>query len=250
MKRTTLFVAATIMLSATTHIAVAQNGDDIINKHIEAIGGEAAWSKVKSVRMSGTASAMGMEMPLTITILDKKAMRSNMSVMGTDGFAIMTEKGGWMYLPVQPGMDKVTPIPEGQMGGGKGGLNYKKAQLAEKTDIASAKYIGNDTLDNVPCMKVAIKSKANEEATAYFDVKTYYLVRMEVKAKAGDEETEVAFSFSNFQKRPEGIVVPMTQSSAGMGGDLTIKTFEVNPQIPDNYFDAEAAAAALKAGKK
>jgi len=236
MKRTTLSLAAMLLLSATANIAVAQTGDEIIAKHIDAIGGEKNWNNVKSMKMVGSTSIQGMEVNMDITVVDQKAMRTNMSIMGMEGYIIMTEKEGWMYMPFQPGMDKVTPMPEEQVKKAKGNFSIKNTVLADRTKIAKATYSGKDTLDGVACHKVLVADKEGNEQTAYFDAGTYYMVRAERKVKQKDEEQEVSISYSNFQKQPEGVVVAMTQSNPMMGGDITFKKIEINKPIADGYF--------------
>lgn len=240
MKKTAFYVAAALVLSASTNAIAQKTGDEIINKHIEAIGG-AAWNNVKSIKMAGSASAMGMEIPMDITVVDGKAMRTNMTVMGMEGYIIVSGQEGWMYMPFQPGYDKVTPLPADQLQSMSGRMSIKSMQLADKSQIASATLAGMDTLDNVPCYKVTVKDKDNSEQTAYFDANTYYMVRTERKVKQKDEEQEVAVSFSNFQKLPQGVVVPMVQSNPMMGGDITFKKVEVNPTLSDSYFKPEAS---------
>lgn len=242
MKKTYLYLAAALVLSAT-NVATAQTGDEIIAKHIDAIGGEKNWDKVKSIKMTGSTNMQGMDIAMEITVLDKKAMRTNISVMGMDGYIIITEAGGWMYMPFQPGMDKVTPIPADQAKRMAGNMSIKSAQLADKSVITSAKFAGRDTLDNVPCLKVVITGTDGAEQTAYFDAATYYMVRAERKTVVNDEEQEVAFSYSNFQKLPEGVVVPMTQSNPALGGDVNFKKVEVNQKVADNYFKPEEPKA-------
>jgi outer membrane lipoprotein-sorting protein len=237
MKKYSLSLLAVAVLSATTTSSTfAQSGDEIIAKHIEAIGGEKNWNKITSLKQTGAMSVQGMEIATSRTTVDKKGMRMDLSVMGMDCYVILTSKEGWMYMPIQPGMDKVTPIPEDQIKQSQGRLNIKHSLLADKSQITAAKYLGTDTMDNVPCFKVAVSDKDGNDQTAYFDVSNYYLVRSEVKVKTKDEEQELAMTFSNFQKLPEGIVIPMTENNPQMGGDIVYKTVEVNKPVSDDVF--------------
>ncbi len=242
MKKITLFIAAAVALSAQSVVSFAQTGDEIITKHIEAIGGEKAWSKVKSMKMTGATSVQGMDVGMEIMIQDQKAMRTNVSLMGMEGYIIITDKGGWMYMPFQPGMDKVTPYPEEQLKAVKGNLSIRNGFLADKSVVKSSKFSGRDTLDGVPCLKVDISGTDENERTVYFDAKNYYMVRVESTVKKGDEEAEVAVSYSNFQKQDGGIVVPMTQTNPMLGGDIVFKKVEVNPAFPEGTFVATEPA--------
>jgi len=57
--------------------------------------------------------------------------------------------------------------------------------------------------------------------------------------KADGQETEVSYSFSNFTKLPEGIVVPMGMTiplGPGFNADFTIAKVEVNKAIDESIF--------------
>ena len=96
---------------------------------------------------------------------------------------------------------------------------------------------GTDTINSVPCYKVKITSKEGSESVCYFDSKTYYLVKQDVKAKVQDEEQEMSLTFSNFKKQPEGIIIPMTYGTPQ--GDITFKTVEINKKIDEKLFTPE-----------
>ncbi len=227
-------VAAALSLTASAGVAFAQTADQIIAKHIEATGGEKAWSKITSLKLVGALSIQGGEFPMTITSVTNKAARVDVSPFGMDGYLIITPTAGWMYMPIQ-GVDKVTPLTEDQLSQYKNNLNMKKLFVVDKERAKGAKYTGMDTLDNVPCMKLVMKTAEGDDETAYFDAKTYYMVRLEKKMKVKDEEQEVAVSFGDFRKQPEGIVIPFKQSSP-MGGDIIYKTVEVNKPISEDVF--------------
>ncbi len=237
MRTITLSLLAGAALAMSSNVATAQNGDDIIKKHIEATGGEKAWAKVNSIKLTGNMNIQGMEVPTSRTIVNNKGMRMDFSIMGMECYVIMTPDAGWMYMPVQPGMEEVKEMPKDQVKQAANKLNVRHSMLCDATQISKASYSGMDTLDKMPCYKVAVTSKDGDESTAYFDTKTYYLVRTEVKVKVkDDEEQEVAMSYSNFQKQPEGIVVPMTETNPMMGGDIVYKSIEINKPVAEDYF--------------
>jgi hypothetical protein len=222
-------------LAVTTGLTVkAQTADEIIVKHIEAMGGNANWNKINSIKLSGSASMGGMDMAMSQTTVNDKGMRMDMSMMGINGYTIITPTEGWMYMPVQPGMDKVTPLPADQVKASQGKLKVKSGLLLDKSAISKAEYIGKDTINQVGCYKLKVTDKDGTDQTAYFDATTYYLVRLEVKLKMQDEEQEVALNYSNFQKQPEGIVYPMVLGSSQ--GDFTIKTIEINKPVDASVF--------------
>ena len=78
-------IVFSFLLLATTFIAKAQTADEIIAKHIEAIGGAENWKKVNSIKMEGTMQVQGAEVAVTQTVLHGKGSRQDISVMGMNG---------------------------------------------------------------------------------------------------------------------------------------------------------------------
>lgn len=222
-----------LLLAAGMTSAMAQNGDDIIRRHIDAIGGEDNWSKIVTMKAVGTLSVQGMEISMTQTTVHNRAMRTDFSVMGSDGYMIVTSTDGWMYMPMQ-GVTKATPLPEEQLKTMREKLSVRSAMLADKKLVSKAEYAGKDTIDKAECYKVKVTDKDGNLQTAYFDASTYYLVRMEGTAKGEGGEQEVNVNFSDFKKLPEGVVMAMKVGSAQ--GDIIFKTVEVNKTIDENIF--------------
>ena len=148
-------------------------------------------------------------------------------------------------MPMQ-GMDKVTPIPADQLKMASDKMTTKGAMLADKSSIDKSELVGRDTVTNIPCFKIKITSKDGNVQTDYFDVVTYYLVRTEMSVKGPDGEQELAMSFSDFKKQPEGITIPMTMTSPLGVGDITVKSIEINKPVSDDAFKPSAPATDKK----
>ncbi len=73
MKNTKISLAA-ILIICCSFGATAQTSDEIIAKHITAIGGLENWNKLKSLKMEGTIKAQGAEIKITIFQVDKKCL--------------------------------------------------------------------------------------------------------------------------------------------------------------------------------
>lgn len=222
-----------LAISATALTSFAQTADQIIQKHIEAIGGTKNWDKIKTVKLVGAMSAQGMEIPVTQTIVNDKATRTDITAMGQTGYIIMTPTKGWQFMPFT-GQTAPQEIPADQLKTNKSQLNYKNMQMVDKSLISKATLEGNDTINSVNCFKLKVTNKEGNEITCYFDAATYYLVRQETKVKVQDDEQEVGISYSNFKKQPEGIVIPMTMGTPQ--GDITFKSVEFNKPVDDKIF--------------
>src|SRR4051812_15531399 len=90
-----------MLLAICSRFVGAQNLDEIINKHIEAIGGRDNWAKIKTMRTFSTMKAQGAEIKFTIAQVDGRAMRQDINLMGMNGYNILKNNEGWSYSPWQ-----------------------------------------------------------------------------------------------------------------------------------------------------
>jgi hypothetical protein len=236
-----------VAITAGTATLKAQNADEIMKKHIEAMGGTDNWNKINSIKLKGNMSAQGMEIEMTQTTINHKATRMDISLMGQKGYSILTPTEGWAYMPFMPGGDKVTALPAEQVKGQQDQLNVNTGLMMDKSEYSKLEYIGRDTIDNIPCYKVKVTAKDGTAETAFFDATTYYLVREEMTMKLMDQEQEVALNYSNYQKQPEGIVYPMTKKTPQ--GDLIYKSIEINKPIDESVFKPDQTPSATDTKK-
>lgn len=139
-----LNIAVTLGLCSTVFVSSAQKADEIISKHIEAIGGKDNWSKVKSFKADGVMKANGTEIKITFLQIDKKAMRQNINVMGMDGYSIITNTEGWSYMPFQ-GQTKPEPLTADD-------LKNSQDELYIQDDFLTYKELGKNSSTLVKMM--------------------------------------------------------------------------------------------------
>src|SRR5690349_3167054 len=73
----------------------SQTVDEIVAKHLDAVGGKEKLSGVTSVHMEGTVEVMGTSGTTKSTILNGKGSRSESELGGQQVVNVYTDKGGW-----------------------------------------------------------------------------------------------------------------------------------------------------------
>ena len=202
MRAIKLSILSAMIVTAGFTSVKAQNADEIIQKHIAAIGGADNWNKINSMKKVGSMSIQGMDIGFTLTVVNNKGVRTDINAMGQSGYVIMTPKEGWMYMPFQ-GVDKVTPIPAEQLKSGAEQMNVKSRMLVDKSEVSKAEFLGKDTLNNAPVYKLKITDKEGNTHTDYFDATTYYIVRTEMTVKAQDAEQELSMVITGVKVKSE-----------------------------------------------
>lgn len=235
----TLKLAAFFIIAALGVTSVkAQTADEIINKHVEAIGGLENWKKVTSMVQTGTMAVQGMNIDLTISTLNGKGTRQDIVAMGMTNYMIVTPTEGWRFFPIQ-GQQAPEAMTADDVKEGQDGLDVTGNLVDYKAKGHTAEFLGKEDVDGNECFKVKITQKGGKVETYFIDPKTYLLVKSVSVMKANGQEAEVFTSYSNYQKLPEGILVPMSMSiplGPGMNVDLTIAKVEVNKAIDESLF--------------
>lgn len=229
-----LFVATAFSFATVK----AQTADEVISKHIEAIGGLENWKKVTSLVQTGTMAVQGMNIDVVNTIVHNKGSRQDINIMGMNNYVIITPTAGWSYMPVQQ-KTEVEPMTEEQVKQGQDALDIQGSLVDYKAKGHAVELLGKEDVDGTECFKLKVTKKDGGVETDFIDPKTYYIVKSTQVKKADGQEAEVSYSFSNFTKLPEGIVVPMGMTiplGPGFNADFTIAKVEVNKAIDESIF--------------
>lgn len=231
MKKFLLSILATMIVGFS--FAQDLTADQIVNKYIDAIGGKAAWSKVNSLVMKGTLKVQGAELALTLSVLDKKGMKQEFSVNGMNGYQIITPDSGWNFSPFQ-GQKIPEPITADDLKQGQDQLDVQGNLIDYAAKGHTIELLGKDDVDGVEAYKLKETLKSGKVETIYIDPETFYIIRDVTKQKANGQETEVKTDLSNYQKLPEGIVVPMSIKLPF--GELVLTEVKVNSDVDPSIF--------------
>ena len=226
------FAVAGLFLSA---MSFAQTADEIVAKHISAIGGAENWKKVNSMRQEATLSVQGMDIPLVISAVHNKATKQEYTVMGMTGYSIITAEGGWNFNPMQ-GQTKPEPITQDELKYGKDQLDLQGDFVDYKAKGHAIQLMDKEDIEGVECLKVKLTRKSGNESIFFFDPKTYYIVRPSSKMSANGQEVESVVNMSNYQKLPEGIVIAYTIESTAVPAPITVTKVIVNGKIDEAVF--------------
>src|SRR5258707_10533506 len=109
-------IKGALLLSATLAIVTtqAQSVDEIISKHLDALGGKKVINGIKSVYVESTVDIRGNEAPSITYILNGKGYKNELDFNGTKIVQCVTEKGGWAINPMAA-QSTATAIPDEQL---------------------------------------------------------------------------------------------------------------------------------------
>ena len=216
----------------------AQTAEEIIAKHVEAIGGEANWKKVNTLRQEATLSVQGMDINVVISGIHNKGVRQEFNVMGMSNYSIITPTAGWNFMPIQ-GQTKPEPMTEEQLKYGVDQVDLQGDVVDYKTKGHSVVKLDNEEVEGISCFKIKLTRKNGNEMVYFIDPKSFYCVRTASKLVANGQEMETISNLSNYQKLPEGIVLPFTLESSTVPAPINISKVVVNGPVDEALFKVQ-----------
>lgn len=228
-----LLLLSTIFLSSYAVMAQA-NADEVVNKHIEAIGGAENWKKINSIIMEGSMSVMGTDVALVITQLNNKGSRQDISAAGMAGFVIMTPETGYIFMPFQ-GQQAPEPMTADDIKEGVDDLDIQGSRLIDyKAKGHTVELMGTEEIEGTECYKLKVTRKNSGEQTMFIDKDNYLLVRSTQKRKAMGQEMDVNIDYSDYRE-VANVKIP---HAIGQGmGTVVMTSVKVNEAIPASSFE-------------
>lgn len=218
--------------------AKAQAADDIIAKHIDAIGGKEKLSQVTSVYLESTTEIMGNEATSKTIILNGKGYKNEMDFNGQQIVQVLTDKGGWAINPFG-GSTSATAITPEQYKSSEDGIYLPDPLFNYAEHGAKVELEGQEKVGDINAYKIKYTNKDSAITSFYIDPATNYIIQ---EVRTGDvqgQPTDITISYSDYKKTDFGIVIPYN-SGIDMGQfnlKNTTTKVEVNKPVDPSIFD-------------
>jgi hypothetical protein len=230
---------ASTMAVFVTFGAYAQSVDEIVDKHVAALGGMDKLNGVKTVVTDRSLSVQGMEIPSKTTVVVGKAMRSESTVMGNSMVSVINGGSGWMIRPtMMGGTGEPEDLPAEQLKQQMGQLSPFGALVNYKTNGSKVELVGKEKVDKKDVYHLKVTSKEGQTTDEYIDATTYLVSK--IKATMQGQEGEILFSD---YKEVDGVKFPNTMEIVGgQMGSITFLTNKivVNGPVDDKIFTKPA----------
>lgn len=218
----------------------AQTVDEIIDKHIVALGGKEKLRTVSSVRMNIKGQAQGFEFPVEMISKKNGSVKTTTTIQNMKMVQAYDANAGqgWFVNPMM-GDKKAQKMNEEQVKqvqeqGGK----MESDLLDYKEKGHTAEYLGKEDMDGEEVYLVRLTKKNGNITYYYIDVLTHLILKEKTKAKMKDKEFETETYYSNYQT-VDGITSPgsIENMSGGMlAFQINVEKIEYNIAIDDKEF--------------
>lgn len=220
----------------------AQTADDVIDRHLDAMGGIANIRAIQSVRMVGIIQTKGGSVPITIQAVNHKGMRMDITAQGMTQTTAITDSLSWMTNPFagQPNPERMS--------------DDQQSSLTDQLDLAGGlvdyqmkgnkvNLVGKEKIGDTEVYKLKLTRKSGKVEYDYIDTNTYLLVRTTAFQRINGEQ-QASDSWSLDYKKVNGYSMAYTIKirSAGDSSDQVIKfdTIHINPTVDERIFKIPA----------
>lgn len=227
-----------LIIAGIAQVAAAQTVDDIVEKHVKAMGGEKL-AKLQSMKISAEMDIMNMKVPITTTIVQNKGFRSETTVQGMTVVQAVSGTTGWAINPMT-GNTKATALPEDAV-----------KSLANETDLTGLYNYkekgykltldGEEDLAGAKVYKVTMTLPSGVRRVNYISKDTFYILKIVAQTKVNGQDIMSENIQSDF-RAVDGIYYPFasevtTSAMPGTKMGLKITSLVVNPTVDPKIFE-------------
>lgn len=232
MKTNKLLVATlTAFVSISSY---AQTVDEIVDKHIAAMGGADKLKGVSTIVIERTLAVQNMEIPNKTTVVVGKALRTESSVMGNSMVQVVEGATGWMIRPaMMGGTGDPEDMPAEMVKQQAGQLDpfgelYNYKEKGNKVEL-----VGKEKVEKDDAYHLKVTTKDGQVMEQYIDANTFMLTKLKTTINGQDGE----IMFSDY-KEVEGIKMANTMDMTSQMGALTFITNKVtvNAKVDEAIF--------------
>lgn len=240
------FVAGACWLLAS--LAVAQPAaltlEELLARHRQAVGGEAAWDAWHNLRLTGAITAQGAETGASFVLTYVNGipgkLRFDFSAQELPGTVAFNGEGGWLQSPF--GEREVRVMSGEQVASWRRQTDFA-GPLMHPREKGLTLEVGET--DPEGRYTVRVTGGAGASQTLYLDAESYLVVRQETTAEVQGAEVALVTTFTDFA-RTGGLLFARSVESrvegAPAGQLIHIDTAELDVELPPDLFSTPPGA--------
>ena len=215
--------------------AQGQTVNDIISKHLGAMGGRQKIITLNSAFMTGTFTAMGATAPINITTTKKHMIGSRIDIDadGVNNYQVITPNNGWIFTPIQgdkePRLlaDDQVKVLQVQLDLHGPFINYNEKGI--KIEMA-----GKDSVDGALCYKLKVTSPNTNVMIYFINSQSDLIVKTSTKMFQFGKLEDVETTYSDYKQNDDGYWFAYT--NAGPRGTTHHIKITTNVAVDINIF--------------
>ena len=231
-------MALGLVLAASAARAQTPSAEDIVAKNLAARGGLDKLRAVSTMKMTGTVTAQGMEMPLTVMTKRPNRMLQETTVQGARLVSAFDGERAWAINP-RLGSSQPTDLTGPQAESVKDQSTFDGPLVAYKERGDTLEVVGPADIAGGKAWKLKLTRKTGRAMFIYIDAQSYLEKEWSTTVDQNGMSMDFETVMSDYAPTPEGIMVARTLRTMVGGkqqGMLKVLTVEFNTPIDDSVF--------------
>ncbi|HLG35516.1 MAG TPA: outer membrane lipoprotein-sorting protein [Bacteroidia bacterium] len=228
----------TFLFLLATGIASAQTVDEVISKHIAAMGGKEKLAALQTAKITSSLDMQGMKLPIIVTVVNNKSVRSELTFQGMTQVSAMTGGSGWYISPFQ-GKTEPEKMNEEMLRESKEQTDLSGPLFNYKEKGNAVELTGKEEMEGTDVFKLKVTLKSGNVVYQYLDATSYLMLKETKKQKFEDKEIESETLYSNY-KMVDGInyayAIEIRQVGESSGQTMTVENVELNLKVDESIF--------------
>ena len=212
----------------------AQTLDEIVKKYTVANKFDQV-ANLKTIKITGNMSVMGMDMPMVLWMKSPNKIKSVTSFNGQDMIQAYDGEKGYMINPMSGSSDPIEMTPEQVKQTLRN--NIFQNSMAEYLKNGQLTLTGEENVNDKPAFKIKASLEGGQVIDMFVDKSSYFLVKSSTTVDMNGTSV-TADSYPSDYTETSGLMMPMktTTSAQGMDMVITFTKVEVDLPIEDTIF--------------
>lgn len=235
MKKGLLAFAFSFGILLAHHVLYAQSTSEIIERHIDSVGGESNWDKINSLVLEQELQTDDALFFITRSIIKNKSLRNDIRIQRRlpdeqekKYYIILNGKQGWKYMPDTKNM--ILTLFPAEIERLQDDLDYEDPFLHYREKGREIEMVNMEYYDSADHYKFLIKYPSGKKVFCYM----HAVSLMITKTVLLESEVDEIRNYDAYQRLPEGVVIP--KEITDLAGHLSVKSVKVNPVLPAHLF--------------
>jgi outer membrane lipoprotein-sorting protein len=227
-----------VVLSAAA-AGYAQTVDEIVAMNLKSKGGADKWKAVDSVKMSGSMTAQGMDLEMTVYARRPNHTRQELHIKGTTLVQAFDGTTGWIVNPLMGGdAPQAMPAPLVEMM--RNTADFDGPLVDYKAKGHTVEYVGRDKVGGAEAHHLKITLKSGDVQHSYLDASTGVELRKSQEIDPGTGQTQTLQTDMSDYRPVDGVMVAHSIRQLMNGepvAQMSIDTVQFNaPDVQDAIF--------------
>lgn len=226
-----VFVLTGLLVAAVVN---AQTLEEIVKKY-SAANKQDKVSALKTIKISGKMSMMGMELPLEMWMKNPNKIKTVTNFNGQEMISVFDGVKGYSVNPMTGSAEPVEmtadQIKQTQ------NSNYFNNSMATYLKEGKLTLVGDENVNDKPAYKLKVDLDGGNTTDMFIDKGSYLLIKTSTTVNSGGMAVTVD-AFPTDYKETNGLILPMktTSSAQGMEFSIIFDKVEVDIPIEDSVF--------------